>query len=252
MIVITADPHTLTGAYALHALEAHEREVFELHLADCEACGLEVAEFTAALARLGLAASVPPRPVVREEVLRRITAVRQETAGQSAVVLPSGRAAWRGRRVSYWATAACLAVAAVLGGTALWQYDRAEDARDQARRAAQSAGALAAVLAAPDAKVRTSALAGGARGTIVVSARLDEAVFVASGMVEPPGKVYQLWFEHDGRMRPAGLMDPDRSSQAVALTGAVGEASGVGVTFEPAGGSDQPSSDPVAVLRMPD
>lgn len=216
--MITADPHTLTGAYALHALDAHEREVFELHLADCAACDLEVADFAAAAARLGLAASVPPRPVVREEVLRRIKAVRQEPAR---------------------ATAACPAVAAVLGGTAEWQYT-------------QSTGAPAAVLAAPDAKARTSPLAGGARGTVVVSARLDEAVFVTSGMAEPPsGMVYQLWFDDGGRMRPAGLMDPNRSSQAVSLTGAVGGASGIGITVEPTGGSDEPSSDPVAVMRLP-
>ncbi|WSQ14377.1 anti-sigma factor [Streptomyces sp. NBC_01231] len=250
--MITAEPHTLTGAYALHALDAHEREAFELHLADCEACGLEVAEFAATAARLGLATSAPPRPAVLEEVLRRITVVRQEQTGHAAPALPPGRALRRGRRWSHWATAACLAVTAVLGGTAWWQYDRAEDARDQARRAEQSAETSAAVLAAPDAKARTSALVGGARGTVVVSARLDKAVFVASGLAEPPsGKVYQLWFDDDGRMRPAGLMDPHRSSQTVSLTGAVDGASGMGITVEPTGGSDEPSSDPVAMLRLP-
>jgi hypothetical protein len=250
--VITADPHTLTGAYALHALDAQEREVFELHLADCEACGLEVAEFAATATRLGLAASAPPRPAALEEVLRRIIVMRQEQTGHAATDLRSGRALRRRHRLSHWAIAACLAVTAVLGGTAVWQYDRAEDAQDQARPAEQSAQTLAAVLAAPDAKARTSTLMGGARGTVVVSARLDEAVFVASGMAEPPlGKVYQLWFDDDGRMRPAGLMDPHRSSQAVSLTGAVDGASGMGITVEPTGGSDKPSSDPVAMLRLP-
>jgi anti-sigma factor RsiW len=35
---MTADLHTLTGAYVLHALSESERAAFERHLADCAAC----------------------------------------------------------------------------------------------------------------------------------------------------------------------------------------------------------------------
>ncbi|MFI6360918.1 anti-sigma factor domain-containing protein, partial [Streptomyces sp. NPDC050743] len=89
-------------------------------------------------------------------------------------------------------------------------------------------------------------------GTLVVSASRDRAVFVASKMPTPPrGKVYQLWFADGGNMRSAGLMDPDRSSQAVLMQGAVDGATGIGITVEPAGGSKQPTSTPVALLGMP-
>ncbi|MFD6285449.1 anti-sigma factor domain-containing protein [Streptomyces sp. NPDC060205] len=247
----TADLHTLTGAYALHALSDEEREAFERHLADCEPCARETAELSATAARLGLAVSQPPRPAMREDVLRRIRTVRQEGPGGPA--LPHrARTTARGRPVSRWALAACLAAAAALGGTAVWQHERAEDALEQARRADRGANDIAAVLTAPDARSRTTKLAGGATGTVVVSDSRDRAVFLASGMTEPPrGKVYQLWFDDDGSMRSAGLMDPAHTSQAVLMKGAVAGASGMGVTVEPKGGSEQPTSTPLALLNLP-
>jgi hypothetical protein len=63
--------------------------------------------------------------------------------------------------------------------------------------------------------------------------------------------VYQLWFADGGRMRDAGLMDPHLSTQTLVLRGAVNGASGMGVTVEPAGGSTEPSSAPVALLAFP-
>ncbi|MFD6497767.1 anti-sigma factor domain-containing protein [Streptomyces sp. NPDC060188] len=247
----TVDLHTLTGAYALHALADDERELFERHAEDCESCALEVRELTAAAARLGMAVTETPAPALKEHVMRRITTVRQE-APRTVPVAPPRRAAGRGRRPARWALAACLAAAAGLGGTAVWQHDRAEDARQQARQAERRTNEVASVLAAPDAKSRTATLADGARGTVVVSKSRDQAVFVAAGMAKPPtGKVYQLWFNDAGTMRSAGLMDPARTTEAVLMKGSVDAASGMGITVEPAGGSAEPTSDPVALLNFP-
>ncbi|KUN79924.1 anti-sigma factor [Streptomyces bungoensis] len=241
----------MTGAYALHALPDDEHAAFERHLAGCEPCARETAELSAAVARLGLTATVTPPAALREQVLRRIPCVRQEPPGVGTAVR-AGRAGRRARPLSRWALAACLAAAAALGGTTVWQHQRAEDALHRASGARQGADEVAAVLAAPDARARTAALGGGATGTVVVSRGRDEAVFAATGMARPAaGKVYQLWFDHDGTMRPAGLMDPARTDQAVLLRGGVDGASGVGVTVEPAGGSSAPTSAPVALLGLP-
>ncbi|MFD7880290.1 anti-sigma factor domain-containing protein [Streptomyces sp. NPDC059766] len=243
------DLHGLTGPYALHALPDDERDVFERHLAECDGCEQEVAEFSATATRLALAASVPTRLVMREQVLQRITSVRQVPPGVTS--LDRVRRGVRRRRGTKWALVACVAAAAVFGGTATWQYERAQDAQDQVAQAQRHAEDLAGVLAAPDAKSRSTRVAGGA-GTVVVSAGRDRAVFVASRMAAPPrGRVYQLWFVDGGKMRSAGLMDPARSSQAVVMRGAVDDASGVGVTVEPAGGSQQPTSPPLALLDIP-
>ncbi|MFB7241482.1 anti-sigma factor [Streptomyces populi] len=249
-----ADLHTLTGAYALHALDDDERERFERHAAACADCAREVRELSAAAARLGLAVTVSPDPALKDQVMRRITTVRQEpprtvSPGELRTV------GARRRRPSRWALAAALAAAAALGGTAVWQHERAQDAQnaqEQARRAERRADQVAAVLTAPDARSRTTELPGGASGTVVVSRSRDRAVFVASRMAKPPGgKVYQLWFDEAGTMRSAGLMDPGRGTGAVLMEGPVDGASGMGITVEPAGGSRSPTSAPVALMGLP-
>ncbi|MFF4899170.1 anti-sigma factor domain-containing protein [Streptomyces sp. NPDC001068] len=241
----------MTGAYALHALPGEERARFERHLAGCEPCAQETAELSATAARLGLAVTVSPAPAMRERVLHRVSSVRQESPDGPAAVR-TGRSGPRGRLLSRWALAACLAAAAALGGTTVWQHQRAEDALSQARRARQGTAEIAAVLAAPDARTRSAALGDGATGTVVVSQGRDQAVFVVAGMAHPAaGKVYQLWFDDAGTMRSAGLMDPDRTDQAVLLKGGLDGASGLGVTVEPAGGSSAPTTPPLALLGFP-
>ncbi|WP_018565985.1 anti-sigma factor [Streptomyces sp. PsTaAH-124] len=246
----TTDPHTLTGAYALHALPDDERAAFERHLAGCADCEREVAEFTATAARLASASGMAARPALREQVLHRITTVRQAPPGPAAVDQARRRVPRLGGPLR-WALAACAAAAAAFGGTAVWQYERAQEAHLQTAEAERHADEVAGVLAAPDARTRSAQLAGGT-GTLVVSTARDRAVFVASGLAEPPrGKVYELWFADGGRMRPAGLLKPDRVSQAVLMRGPVEQASGVGITVEPAGGSPRPTTEPVGLLDIP-
>ncbi|MFF6910170.1 anti-sigma factor domain-containing protein [Streptomyces sp. NPDC012389] len=246
----TAELHTLTGAYALHALPEDERREFERHLADCEACTQEVRELSATAARLGLAVAESPPRELRERVLREITTVRQEVPshGRPGRTVGGGRT---GRWTTY-ALAACIAAAAAFGGVAVWQNQVAQDARQEANQAQRQNQQLAQVLSAPDAKTSSGELTGGARGTVVVSQQENRAVFLASGMERPPsGKVYQLWFNDDGTMRSAGLMNPSASDDAVLLDGPVDRATGMGITVEPAGGSAEPTSDPVALMDFP-
>ncbi|MET7365025.1 anti-sigma factor [Streptomyces sp. NPDC005566] len=247
----TAELHTLTGAYALHALPEDERLAFERHLDACEACAQEVRELSATAARLGLAASTTPPPALRDRVLREITTVRQEPPAQGRSGR-TGASPGRAGRWSNYALAACVAAAAAFGGVAVWQNQVAQDARQEADRTQQQNEQLARVLAAPDARMDSGALAGGARGAVVVSQSENKAVFLASGLARPPGgKVYQLWFDDEGTMRSAGLMDPSASNDAVLLDGPVDRASGMGVTVEPTGGSDQPTSPPLALMDFP-
>ncbi|MFJ2024002.1 anti-sigma factor domain-containing protein [Streptomyces sp. NPDC087897] len=246
----TAELHTLTGAYALHALPDSELLAFERHLADCEACTQEVRELSATAARLGLAVAETPSPELRGRVLREIRTVRQEAPAHGRPERSGGGG--RTRRWYAYALAACVAAAAAFGGVAVWQNQVAQDARQEADRAQRQNEALARVLSAPDAKTSSGELTGGAHGTVVVSRGLDRAVFLASGMERPPsGKVYQLWFNDAGTMRSAGLMDPQASDDAILLDGPVDRASGMGITVEPAGGSAEPTSSPVALMDFP-
>ncbi|PWS40951.1 anti-sigma factor, partial [Streptomyces sp. ZEA17I] len=184
-----------------------------------------------------------------DRVLREITTVRQETPSHGR---PGRAAGGRTGRWSAYALAACLAAAAAFGGVAVWQNQVAENARQEADRAQRQNEQLAQVLSAPDARTSSGELTGGARGTVVVSQQQNRAVFLASGMAPPPsGKVYQIWFNDEGTMRSAGLMDPKAGDDAVLLDGPVDRATGMGITVEPAGGSAEPTSDPVALMDFP-
>ncbi|MGC5364697.1 anti-sigma factor [Streptomyces sp. DT24] len=255
----SAEPHTLTGAYALHALPDDERRAFERHLEGCETCAQEVRELSATATRLGLAVAETPPRELRERVLRRITTVRQEPPAhtrraRTGFRAPSGAhtGGSAGRRWSRYALAACLASAVGLGGVAAWQHQVAGDARQEARQARQQTEQLTRVLAAPDARTGSHTMADGAKGTVVVSRSENRAVFLASGLRRPPsGKVYQLWFDDGGTMRPAGLLHADGRTGVTLMDGPVDRASGMGITVEPAGGSTRPTSAPLAVMSLP-
>ncbi|UED87232.1 anti-sigma factor [Streptomyces profundus] len=237
-----AESHTLSGAYALNAVSDEERARFERHLRRCEACAHEVAELAETAGRLGVAAArVPPR-AMRETVLRRIGSVRQEP--------PAGLVRRLTPRMSRFALAACLA-AAVLAGTTVWQWQEAERAREGVERAERHADALTRVLAAPDARITTGELPGGGTATVVLSPGHDQAAFLASGLPEPPAdRVYQLWFDDAGTMRPAGLLDPAAGDSALLMDGRVDGAGGMGITVEPSGGSPQPTTEPLATMAF--
>ncbi|MFJ6214857.1 anti-sigma factor domain-containing protein [Streptomyces sp. NPDC092296] len=248
------DLHTLTGAYAVHALTAEERGRFEEHLADCAACGQEVRELQAAAARLAAPEAVSPPPELKRRVLAEIATVRQlpprlapgDPAGPAAPPPPAPHRPARLR--PRLALAACLAGAVALGAAA-WQFHRDDDrARRTTAEARQEQQDLARLLTAPDARTATTR-SGGATAAVVWSAAADRAAFLASGLRPlPAGQAYQLWYDDSGTMRPAGLLPPGGTTRLLAgpLHGAVG----VGVTVEPAGGSPHPTGSPVLLLAL--
>ncbi len=66
----------------------------------------------------------------------------------------------------------------------------------------------------------------------------------------PAGKVYELWLQTpEGDMEPAGLM-PDDPDTTYVLDGDAAQATAVGITVEPDGGSPEPTSDPIALFSL--
>ncbi|MEX2458370.1 MAG: anti-sigma factor [Actinomycetota bacterium] len=65
-------------------------------------------------------------------------------------------------------------------------------------------------------------------------------------------RVYQLWLLRDGEAVPAGLLDvDDRGQGAHVMTGDMSDVSAVALTIEPAGGSPQPTTEPITVMQLP-
>jgi hypothetical protein len=106
------------------------------------------------------------------------------------------------------------------------------------------------VLAAGDAVRVERALPGGGTVTVVDSARLRRAVVITRDVPEPPaGRTYQMWLQTaDRQMVPAGLMGG--GDHTVVLHGDSSRAIGAGLTVEPAGGSQRPTTEPLALFAF--
>ena len=237
------DIHTLSGAYALNAVDDLERAAFDRHLAECEACAVEVAEYRETVSRLAEGAwSVPP-PRMREQVLARAAATPQLPPLGSRRHVTSPVTRWR-RRAAAAAAVGGLGIGAAATTYAV-QEQRVADERGVVVAAQQRAARVEAVLAAPDAALRAGQLTGGGRVTVVVSDTEDAGVVVLADAPPPgPGRAYQLWVLDGVRPVSVGLLPAGRS-QATELIEGVRGRGGFAVSLEPASGSPQPTTTPL-------
>ncbi|HEX8518639.1 MAG TPA: anti-sigma factor [Pseudonocardia sp.] len=242
------DIHTLGGAYALDAVDDLERAAFDRHLAECESCAAEVAEYRETASRLAEGAwSVPP-PRMREQVLARAAATPQ--------LPPVGSRRNGASPVTRWRRlAVAAAVVGVLGvGTAVTTYavqeQRLADERVAVAAADQQADRIRAVLAAPDAALRAGQLTGGGRVTVVVSDAQDAGVVVLADAPPPgPDRAYQLWVVDDMTPVSVGLLPAGRSQATTLIQGVRGRAA-FAVSVEPATGSPQPTTTPLVGIPL--
>lgn len=245
-----AEIHTLAVPYALHALPDDEVAAFEQHLAECESCRAEVAEVRETASRLGGAASVLPPAELKSRVMDQIRQVRPlPPVVPDEAEAPSIRTvgAWRRwfPRVAVGLAAAATVAAAVLG---VELYDT----RQELDAAQEHTAELSHMLEAADVEITT--MSGDDFGGMVVLSRAqDAAMLMVHGMDDAPsGQVYQLWFIDESGARPAGLLpDSEDGDMTMYAAHGVGDASTLGMTLEPAGGSEQPTSDPVMMIDLP-
>ncbi|MFD3324371.1 anti-sigma factor domain-containing protein [Streptomyces sp. NPDC058701] len=268
---IASEPHAALGAYLLHALPADEESAFANHLAGCDSCRRDLAALMPVLVRLCTTEGIAPPPGLRERVLAQIAGTAQEPGrpahradpvggarsllgGQAAPGPSAGpRADGRGGSSAplRWALAACLAAAAVFGGIAVWQHQEAAEARTELRRAGPAAQ-LAEVLAAPDARISTADFGDGATGCVIVSRAESRAAFMASGLPKlTSDQVYELWYDDAGTPRSAGTLSGRGKWHIKLLDGPVEQATALGITVEPAGGSAQPTGSPIGLIDIP-
>lgn len=235
--------HALSGAYAVDALDDIERARFEAHLAECQDCRNEVAELQETASVLGLAATSEPPASLRAAVLDGIEEIRPlpprvaQSFGASR-----RRRAWSATTRGLLAAASIAAVLVLAGVAFLRPFDSTGE---------RGPSASDRVLAAADAVRVQQDFPSGASATVVLSRSEGRAVILTDAMdPAPEGKVYELWLQTpSGDMVPAGLM-PDRSDAVMVLDGDASQATAVGITVEPDGGSPQPTSDPIALFSL--
>lgn len=257
---MTTDLSTLTGAYAVNALTGAERERFEQHLATCPECSEEVSGLRETAARLGAASAARPPERLKQRVLDEIRQTRQQppqtaTGGAGGAVVELDRARRRrswGTRLAVAAAVVGVALAGAFGAVALRTQSELDDAREQIVAGSQRGGEIAGVVSAPDARIING---GGANlsATSVISAERAKAVFMGEpAQSPPPDQDYQLWFIGDYGFVSGGVMtESEDGTMSPLVAGIPPGTEAMGVTEEPAGGSPQPTSDPMLEMPMP-
>lgn len=246
------DAASLSGAYALNALDAEERELFEAHLLESEATRNEVTELSDTAVELGLAVDpVQPPASLKASILSQLDATpqlpREEIAAPDASRFSraetKAQARWFQRPVALLATVAAAAALILGGGVVANQIGQNTFQQAQADQ-------LAAINAADDSQRVVAAIDGGGTATLVWSTDLKSSALIVDGLEPLPAtSVYELWYIDGSGARPAGTFSVgDTGNTWRVLDGTMGFGDVVAVTVEPAGGSTVPSSDPIVQL----
>jgi len=250
--------HTLAGAYALDALSADEAAYFEQHLAACDGCAQEVAELQGTVASLGSSAAEPPPADLRARVLAAARSQPQlppltARTGPAATPGPSAPiTSARSSRARRWMTAAAatvgVAAAAIaafaIAGADVWPFSEPNNAPVAVDPLHQR---VARVIDAPDAQSAATKIRGGGKLTVYNSSLLGKTAVVLNQLPRLDTKHdYQMWLVNDRGAKPLAVVP--RVAQPEMLIPEVKPGVKIAITREPAGGSPQPTMEPLAYV----
>ena len=245
------DLHSLSGAYALDALETEaEHDRFTRHLSRCPSCAGEVRGFREVATAMAFAAATEAPPGMRDQVLAAAARTRQlppEVAGESRARQKRSRAwmpwvPWLSGAVAV----ASIAVAVFFG----FAQAHTQDELDQIRAQNQ---AISLLLSSPQVTLLSKSTTEGGVATVVLAAARHQLVVVTNGLPAlPAGHVYQLWLIGKTKTVSAGLLPPAEAGRTPAvLASGVTKGDTLGLTVEPAPGSAQPTTKPILALPLP-
>lgn len=149
------------------------------------------------------------------------------------------------KRPAQFLMAAAAAVMLFVGGSFFGQ------AFNNSAFESQQASSLAQINAADDSQRAATTTAGGQEATLVWSNKLGiSAVLVDNLPALPSDEDYQLWYINGEGAVPAGTFDSSGDGTVWrVLDGTMHAGDQVGVTVEPNGGSDQPTTNPIVAFQ---
>lgn len=241
----------LVAAYAIHAVDEHERDFVEAHLDDDPQYREELGRYFAAAAALTIEAPVPAS--TWDAIVSRTAA--SAGLGSAELIAENGRVAEEGRVRPGLANVIAL--------------DAARAGRRSRVRVAFAAAAASAVIAVPvtlqfagGTTPSIAALASSAAeqsGTRTVALRSADGTELANAVVTsdgrgflqrdalpalPEGQSYQLWAITGATPVSAGVLGRDPSVVAFIVDAPT---SAIAISVEPTAGSTQPTDTPIAV-----
>lgn len=222
-------------AYATGALTPEEEREVTNYLQQNPEAAARVQDYFATLAAFAL--SQEPEAVpdnAEDELLARI---REQSAGSSGKkVEPTVLVMPKARRRTWWAGLAAAAVVFALLWVGVFQPQvRTWQAERQLQEICTQPGADCHTLRDEQGEVI---------GTL--ARRPDDSLFVVLDQPPPRPQVYQAWEIVDGSPRSLGVW----SERFIAIDKPLEAGSAFGVTVEPPGGSDQPTSAPIVVVSL--
>ena len=232
-------------AYALGALGAEDARALEAHLQTCEACRNELASYRAVSENLLTA--LPPQPpplALRKQLQSRLPSARsvQKTARPRFV--------WSFSQLALGGVLALLFVMNVFSFLEMRELHRQQLTVQRQLRNNQLALAM---LSYPSTEA-IPIVAGEISGTALLDRDRNSAALVMWNLPElSENQTYQVWLIEENEDRVSGgLFRPQAglpyTTQPVYVHDAISNFVGIGVTIEPAGGSDRPTGP--RVLRV--
>lgn len=243
---MTHDEHTPfrenIPAYVLGALDADESATLETHLETCASCRTELAEYRSL--RESLLTAVPPKQppaALRKRLQSRLPSAQRPSRPQ-----------WT---FSFSRLALGLAVLALLALNLASFMQIRQVRAQQASLLNQVADAQAALALLSSPTLQVVAINGNdISGTLLLDKQNNQAVLIARNLPAlTEDRVYQIWLikPDEGRVS-AGLFRPESggtyTTKVLASSQPLTNFMGIGVTVEPAGGSDAPTGE--RVLRV--
>lgn len=240
--------------YALGALEPNEQMVVDEHLDTCVRCRTRLEEAKRLVALLAWTPDQhEPPPALRDRVVRHARQTRQPVTNQHWWQrFDPGAWGWtRPRRIAGFGLAAAALILALLGNTFRLQRHvarlQSEVMEPQVAQLLRTPGARLVVLL-PQASGSTGT------GQMLMNNAGTQGYLVTDALPPlPTDKAYQLWMIGSAGPTNAGVFTVDQQGVATVLVNIPGQAQNyqaTGVTVEPAGGSPQPTSDPILLTEL--
>jgi anti-sigma-K factor RskA len=256
------DYKEMLPALALSALDPGEERALNEHLAHCDECRKELANWESTAASLAFnAAPAEPSPQVRDRIISAVRSEKQRQprgeSTQSRVVEfpPSRRATWTSFGRVGAVAAAVLFLFLILWIVVLWQQNRSLRQRNEdlastfnsMSREVNGLSQFVEIMKTPGARVtqlQGSGEGAGASGELVYDPS-GRAMLMAQGLPPAPkGKEYQLWFIVGNNPLPGRTFAPYEMGRGEVIDQIPSRARNnavFAVTLEPAGGNISPT-----------
>lgn len=238
------DLHHLSAAYALDALDPHERAAFEAHYESCEVCRTDVLAFRATMTQVASSLATPPPPSLKDRVMADITVTRQLSPLVSGAAAPPPERRPSGHRTAWWLAAAAALVAVVVI-TAVAVSGRRDDSYS---------AELAHLMEQPDVQMVNLAAQDGHDGSFKVmwSPSMHRAALVGENLpAAPAGKAYELWLLTPDETMAMYVLDPADDGKVHRMFDAPADPSAWAVTMEPDQGVAVATGDVMFVAEVP-